>query len=157
MLGENEEANRLSISQFSPNDAEAYIEYEKFLCGVREIMQPLIDNAPPNPFSGSWRERCRAISTLFSLLTAAIKHRNILVPFYELFTGPAKQILDRYFESDILKATLATDAVIGALVSPNQTGSAYVLLHHVMGEAAGKKGVWAYVQGGMGAGSVRFV
>ena len=153
MLGEDEEANRRSISQFSSKDADAYIQYEKFLCGVREIMQPLIDNAPPNPFSDSpWRERYRALSTLSSLLTSAIKYRSILVPFYELFTGPAKQILDRYFESDILKATLATDAVIGALVSPQQNGSAYVLLHHVMGEAAGKKGVWAYVQGGMGAG-----
>ncbi len=39
----------------------------------------------------------------------------------------------------------------GALTSPNQAGSAYVLLHHIMGEAAGRKGVWAYVEGGMGA------
>jgi phytoene dehydrogenase-like protein len=50
-----------------------------------------------------------------------------------------------------LKTTLATDAVIGAMCSPKSLGSAYVLLHHVMGEAAGKKGVWAYVEGGMGA------
>ena len=56
-----------------------------------------------------------------------------------------------WFESDVLKATLATDAVIGAATSPKHGGSAYVLLHHVMGEAAGKKGVWAYVKGGMGA------
>jgi hypothetical protein len=77
--------------------------------------------------------------------------REVLVPFYELFTGPAQQILDRWFESEILKTTLATDAVIGALLSPRQAGSAYVLLHHVMGEAAGRKGVWAYVEGGMGA------
>jgi len=51
----------------------------------------------------------------------------------------------------VLKATLATDAVIGAAISPKHGGSAYVLLHHVMGEAAGRKGVWAYVRGGMGA------
>jgi phytoene dehydrogenase-like protein len=51
----------------------------------------------------------------------------------------------------VLKATLATDAVIGALCSPRTPGSAYVLLHHVMGEAAGRPGVWAYVRGGMGA------
>ncbi len=51
----------------------------------------------------------------------------------------------------MLKATLATDAVIGALCSPRTPGSAYVLLHHVMGEAAGVPGVWAYVRGGMGA------
>jgi phytoene dehydrogenase-like protein len=85
-------------------------------------------------------------------MMALIRHRKVVLPFYELFTGPAKQILDRYFESEILKATLATDAVIGAMVSPRQNGSAYVLLHHVMGEAAGKKGVWAYVEGGMGSG-----
>lgn len=74
-----------------------------------------------------------------------------MVPFYELFVGPAQHILDRWFDSDILKTTLATDAVIGALTSPKQNGSAYVLLHHVMGEACGKKGVWAYIEGGMGA------
>lgn len=50
-----------------------------------------------------------------------------------------------------MKTTLATDAVVGALVSLKQNGSAYVLLHHVMGEAAGKKGVWSYVEGGMGS------
>ncbi len=52
----------------------------------------------------------------------------------------------RWFESDILKTTLATDAVIGAMNSPSQAGSAYVLLHHVMGQAGGKQGVWSYVQ-----------
>jgi phytoene dehydrogenase-like protein len=57
----------------------------------------------------------------------------------------------RWFESEILKTTLATDAVVGALVSLKQNGSAYVLLHHVMGEAGGKKGVWSYVEGGMGS------
>lgn len=76
----------------------------------------------------------------------AWKNRDVLVPFYELFTAPASHILDRWFESEILKTTLATDAVIGALCSPKHAGSAYVLLHHVMGEAAGRQGVWAYVQ-----------
>jgi len=79
------------------------------------------------------------------------KHKEVLIPFYELFTGPASHILDRWFESEMLKTTLATDAVIGANISPKHNGSAYVLLHHVMGEAAGKPGVWAYVEGGMGA------
>jgi phytoene dehydrogenase-like protein len=68
----------------------------------------------------------------------------------ELLTGAARPILDRWFESDILKATLATDAIIGAFLSISSPGSAYVLLHHVMGEAGGARGVWGYVQGGMG-------
>jgi len=72
------------------------------------------------------------------------KHKEALVPFYELFTGPASHILDRWFESDILKTTLATDSIIGANTSPKSIGSAYVLLHHVMGEAAGKSGSHPY-------------
>ena len=62
--------------------------------------------------------------------------------FYELFTGPATQILNRWFEGDILKAMLATDAVIGSMAAPSDPGSAYVLLHHVMGEAAGARKMW---------------
>lgn len=63
--------------------------------------------------------------------------------------APAASILDWWFESDILKGTLASDAVIGANVSPYSPGSGYVLMHHVMGEML-DKGVWAYVEGGMG-------
>ena len=64
--------------------------------------------------------------------------------------APARPILDRWFESEQLKATLATDAIIGAMASPSMPGTAYVLFHHVMGETNGKRGVWAYVRGGMG-------
>ena len=68
----------------------------------------------------------------------------------EVLTGPARPILDRWFESEELKGTLATDAIIGAFASPSMPGTAYVLFHHVMGETNGKRGVWAYVKGGMG-------
>ena len=151
LLGEDEEANKSSIAQFSAKDAEAFVNYELFLGQVREILQPLLDNAPVNVYEGKWREKVRTLQTLYEVTKRAVKHRHILPQFYELFTGNAAQILNRWFESDILKTTLATDAVIGALISPKDTGSSYVLLHHVMGEAAGKKGVWAYVEGGMGS------
>jgi phytoene dehydrogenase-like protein len=68
----------------------------------------------------------------------------------EVLTGAARPILDRWFESEQLKATLATDAIIGAFAAPSMPGTAYVLFHHVMGETNGKKGVWSYVRGGMG-------
>src|SRR5437879_8818080 len=67
-----------------------------------------------------------------------------------LLTGPARPILDRWFESEELKATLATDAIIGAMASPSTPGTGYVLFHHVMGETDGRRGVWGYVRGGMG-------
>ena len=55
------------------------------------------------------------------------------------------------FESEPLKAALATDSCIGAMISPSTPGSGYVLLHHVMGELDGIRGAWGYPEGGMGA------
>ena len=67
-----------------------------------------------------------------------------------VLTAPAQVILDEWFESEELKTTLATDAIIGAMAAPSTPGTGYVLFHHVMGETNGKKGVWGYVRGGMG-------
>jgi phytoene dehydrogenase-like protein len=151
MLGSDETKNARSIAQFSVKDAAAFKQYEDFLGTVRDIVSPLLDSSPPNPFQGRFHERWHAVKTIAKVSQLAWKHSDALVPFYELFTAPASYILDRYFESEILKTTLATDAVIGSLLSPREMGSGYVLLHHVMGEAAGKKGAWAYVEGGMGS------
>lgn len=71
-------------------------------------------------------------------------------PALELLTGAAAPILERWFESEPLRATLASDSIIGAFCAPSTPGSAYVLLHHVMGEAGGARAVWGYVRGGMG-------
>ncbi|KAG0716905.1 Pyridine nucleotide-disulfide oxidoreductase domain-containing protein 2 [Chionoecetes opilio] len=65
-------------------------------------------------------------------------------------TAPATKILNRWLESEPLKATLATDSVIGTMMSPNTPGSGYVLLHHVMAQVAGMQGAWGYPEGGMG-------
>ncbi|MBD14474.1 MAG: amine oxidase [Planctomycetaceae bacterium] len=84
-------------------------------------------------------------------LYGAVKKLGVDLPAaIELLTGAARPILERWFETEVLRATLATDAIIGAFTSISSPGSAYVLLHHVMGEAGGARGVWGYVQGGMG-------
>ena len=160
MMGDDDAMTRASVAQWSTADADALPEYEAFLDSVRDAMQPLLDGPPPanplaarNGLSGgpTLRERLRSATQLASLAGCGYRHRARLTEMYELVTGPAAQLLDRWFDGEVLKTTLATDAVIGAMVSPRQAGSAYVLLHHVMGEAAGRKGVWAYVRGGMGA------
>lgn len=142
-----------SIAQFSRKDAENFPKYDEFLGKVREVVSPLLDMPPPalSLSEGRLREKVQSLRSIKEVAKAAFKNRDVLIPFYELFTAPASHILDRWFESEVLKTTLATDAVIGASVSPKHAGSAYVLLHHVMGEAAGKKGVWSYIEGGMGA------
>ena len=147
LLGSDDAKNAASIARFSKADAEAFPRYEAFLSDVRAIVSPLLDGPPPEAGGGA-REKLSALWRVRAATRAASASPETLAPLTELLTAPAAHILDRWFESDVLKATLATDAVIGALVSPRTPGSAYVLLHHVMGEAAGRPGVWAYVQGG---------
>ena len=138
-----------AIGAFSVADARAYPEYQAFLTRVARQVEPFMAEPPPElppgwlslPGDlGLWRRAWRALRELGPELPRAV----------ELLTGAAAPILERWFESEPLKATLATDAVIGAFHPPSAPGSGYVLLHHVMGEAGGERGVWAYVRGGMG-------
>src|SRR4029079_9878561 len=87
----------------------------------------------------------------FNLLGALRGLGEDLPEALEMLAGTAKTILDRWFESDVLKGTLATDAIIGTFQPISAPGTAYVLLHHVMGSAGRARGVWGYVEGGMGA------
>lgn len=152
-----------SIAQFSQRDAEAIDRYEEYLGEIRDVLQPFLDNSCPEfsdidfssilkmatSFTMSKKSNLRQ-NPLFEIL-GALKSDQTVVNLIELMSSPASKILDQYFESEILKTTLATDAVIGSTLSPRDTGSAYVLLHHVMGESEGLKGVWSYAKGGMGA------
>ena len=68
-----------------------------------------------------------------------------------LFGQSAGDLLDSWFESDPIKAVLGFDFIVGTYASPYSPGSAYVLLHHCLGETNGKKGMWGHAIGGMGA------
>src|SRR6185369_10522064 len=92
--------------------------------------------------------------TLIQLAKTAWNFRKLGVDgqkAIEILTGAANPILDRWFESEEVKTTISTDAIIGAFATPSMPGTAYVLFHHVMGECDGVRGVWGYVRGGMGA------
>ncbi|KAG0567287.1 hypothetical protein KC19_7G123900 [Ceratodon purpureus] len=103
-------------------------------------------------FAGRVADGWSKSKVLGSLLKRSSKlKQHEITSFVELLLAPASKVLNNWFESDVLKATLATDAVIGAMASVHTPGSGYVLLHHVMGETNGSRGVWSYVEGGMGA------
>ncbi|HUG91741.1 MAG TPA: NAD(P)/FAD-dependent oxidoreductase [Planctomycetaceae bacterium] len=157
LLGPDREANLREIGKFSQRDAEAYPRYEAFLSRVAECLEPVLESTPPDllPLPAAWRrigvrKRLRDVRRGWSLYTALRRLGEDLPAAIELLTGAARTILDRWFESDALKATLATDAVIGTFQPISAPGTAYVLLHHVMGSAGGERGVWGYVEGGMG-------
>ncbi len=145
LLGHDDEANRREIAEFSTRDAEAYPRYDAMLTRVAEVLEPILQSPPPRV-----PPRLGDVARWWRYLQAARRLGDDFRTAVELMAAPATRILDRYFESEPLKATLATDAIIGAFAAPSTPGSAYVLLHHVMGEAGGKRGVWGYVRGGMG-------
>ena len=146
MLGADEALNRREIAKFSARDAESYPKYVEMLERVAKVIEPTLLQTPPNPVRPG-------IGDLLALgkLGLAVKGLDgSMGEALEILTGAARPILDRWFESEQLKATLATDAIIGAFASPSMPGTAYVLFHHVMGETNGARGVWSYVKGGMG-------
>ena len=148
-LGSDAELNRREISKFSRRDADAYERYEAMLGRMVEVLEPTLDRPPPDPLAGISRP-----GELFNLARLGLGARRLgkeLYPFLAMLTGSAARLLDEWFESEELKVTLATDAIIGAMASPKTPGTAYVLFHHVMGETDGARGVWGYVRGGMGA------
>jgi phytoene dehydrogenase-like protein len=147
MMGGDTKLTHEQIGKFSKKDAEAYPKYEAMLERVADVLEPTLVQKPPNLLRPGVRDLWR----LFKLGWAFRAMGTRMSEAVEVLTGPARNILDRWFESEQLKATLATDAVIGAMASPSMPGTAYVLFHHVMGETNGKRGVWAYVKGGMGS------
>eukprot|EP00850_Spirogloea_muscicola_P021807 SM000262S09886 [mRNA] locus=s262:47966:52629:- [translate_table: standard] len=157
LMGPDSELNNAEISKFSKADAKAYPKYEQMLGKFTAFLDPLLDTVPPEPLSwrqGGWRlseQWQQTRSTAGMLRRLAAMGAKSTLEFAELMLAPAATVLDRWFQADVLKATLATDAVIGAMASPHTLGSGYVLLHHVMGETDGKRGVWSFVEGGMGS------
>lgn len=156
-LGPDEALCHREISKFSRRDAVAYPKYNQLLARVAAVLEPTLAKAAPDPLplNKSWRKvgvgkRLRDTAKLWELHQSMAKLGDDMPAAIELLSGAARPFLERWFESEVLRATLATDAIIGAFASISSPGTAYVLLHHVMGEAGGARGVWGYVQGGMG-------
>ncbi|KAK9964155.1 hypothetical protein ABG768_005353 [Culter alburnus] len=153
LLGADLAMTQKEIRKFSEKDAKAYPDFLTYLERLACAIHPLLDAPPvdiPGLTQGSLRKRISALRSLKPLLKSGLKLGKNIPDFYELVTAPVMKVLNRWFESEPLRATLATDSVIGANTSPNNPGSGYVLLHHVMGELEKEKGAWGYVEGGMG-------
>eukprot|EP00268_Persea_americana_P025287 TRINITY_DN24654_c0_g1_i4.p1 TRINITY_DN24654_c0_g1~~TRINITY_DN24654_c0_g1_i4.p1 ORF type:complete len:342 (+),score=68.49 TRINITY_DN24654_c0_g1_i4:295-1320(+) len=158
LLGPDAAFNHAEISKFSKKDAEAYPRYEKQLQTFCNFMDSILDSPTPeirhDVESLTDRLKDKLQKSVFwshRLQQALSLGQKDIVDFMELLVSPASKVLNNWFEGDVLKATLATDAVIGSTASVHTPGSGYVLLHHVMGETDGDRGIWSYVEGGMGS------
>ena len=147
VLGGSAAQNRDEIARFSERDARVYSEYEAFLERIADAIEPSLDLPPPQV---GWNG-IEGLRSLRAAAGAAWKLGRELPRAARVLLGPARELICEWFDSEPLRATLATDAVIGAFAAPSSPGTGYVLFHHVMGEIGGERGVWAYVRGGMGA------
>jgi len=138
---------RKEIARHSKRDAEGYDRYLSDLDAVVRLLKKWLLRAPPN--AGAKVSALPKIVTLGRDMAGLSLGETRIVHDFALRS--ASEVLDRYFETDIVKALFAFDGIVGNFASPHSAGTAYVLLHHLFGEAAGVPGAWGHAIGGMGS------
>jgi phytoene dehydrogenase-like protein len=133
-----------SIARLSPHDAEAYARFDASFEHVAKLLKDLLFVVPPN----------MTLRDLPSWMRTAARFRRWtgrdIAEIVRLFTMSAADFLDEWFQDDRVKGAMATQAIIGGWCGPMTPGSAYVLMHHWIGEIDGHFGAWGWVKGGMG-------
>ena len=142
------DAHRREIQRFSLRDAEAYDRYSADVVRQCRFIRPLLLRTPPDPASMRPRD-------LQELLYLGRKFHDLteteMADTVRFWTMSIAEYLDEYFENPVVKAGFALSGIIGTALGPCSPGSAYVLLHHYMGDVDGATGAWGFARGGMGA------
>ncbi len=145
--GDHDETRR-ELYRHSPRDAEAYDEYGRLMHFMAQAVKPILGMVPPDPTSFDPRD-------LLALLRLGKHFRGLgaqrLHALVKLMTMSSADFLDEWFETDVLKATKSASGIIGTFLGPRSPGTAYVLLHHYMGELDGVFRAWGFAKGGTGA------
>src|SRR5213083_2091096 len=136
------------IARHSKLDAEAYDEFGKAMQAMCRFVKPILGMVPPDPATLNPRELMKLlfIGRRFQGLTSDDKYNQV-----QLMTMSAVDFLDQWFETDVLKATMSASGIIGTFLGVRSPGTAYVLLHHYMGEIDGAFRSWGFARGGTGA------
>src|SRR6188508_1781859 len=139
---------RREIARHSRLDAEAYDEYGKAMVEMGRFVKPILTMTPPDPTSLDPRglRDLLFLGRRFQGLSDQDKYNQI-----QLMTMSAVDFLDQWFETDVLKATMSASGIIGTFLGVRSPGTAYVLLHHYMGEIDGAFRSWGLSRGGTGA------
>jgi len=135
------------IGKFSAADAAAYPAYESHMQKIGQVLGPMLDEIPPR--LGSRRPADLARQGMLLRHLRKLDARGA-VDITRLLTGSIADLLDRYFESDALRGLLSVSGVIGTWAGPRSPGTAYVVLHHHIGDTDGHAGAWGFPRGGMG-------
>ncbi len=146
-LPEDPVARRKEIAKFSAADAAAYPAYEAHLAGIARVLGPMLDEIPPRLGSRRPGDLARQVMLLRHLRKLDARGT---VDVTRLLTGSIADLLDAYFESDAMRGVLSVSGVIGTWAGPRSAGTAYVMLHHHIGDLDGHAGAWGFPRGGMG-------
>jgi phytoene dehydrogenase-like protein len=138
---------RAEIAKFSARDAASYDAYEAHMAGMAAVLGPMLNEIPPRLGSRRPADLLRQGMLLRHLRKVDTR---AAVDITRLLTGSIADLLDGYFESDAVRGLLSVSGVIGTWSGPRSAGSAYVTLHHHLGNADGQAGAWGFPRGGMG-------
>jgi phytoene dehydrogenase-like protein len=140
--------NRRELARHSLRDAEAYDEFGRLMHQMSRAVKPLLGMVPPDPASLAPRDLAglARLGGYFRGLGAGKFHA-----LHKLLTMSSADYLDEWFETEALKATKSASGIIGTLLGPRSPGTAYVLLHHYMGEIDGVFRAWGFAKGGNGS------
>ncbi|MFO1035641.1 MAG: NAD(P)/FAD-dependent oxidoreductase [Geminicoccaceae bacterium] len=139
---------RREMARHSARDAESYDRYALAVMRQCRFIKPLLLRTPPDPTSFKLRD-LRGLWEIGSRFWELGEEQMYdTVRFWTMSVG---DFIDEHFESDLLKAHMAGSAIIGTALGPYSPGTAYVLLHHYMGEVDGAIGAWGFARGGMGS------
>src|ERR687895_2129708 len=135
------------IRRWSAQDAEAYVEYGRLMVDMARFIKPVLSQVPPDPGRIDVREWLPLLGLLQDFRALPQRHQGT---FVQLMTMSAVDFLSQWFETDPLIATMAASGVIGTFQGIRSPGTAYVLLHHYMGEIDGAFRAWGIPRGGTG-------
>ncbi len=135
------------LRRWSKLDVEAYEEYGRLMVDMARFIKPILAIVPPDPASNDPRPLLPLGGLLRSFQRLSERQQQV---FVQLMTMSAADFLDQWFETDPLKATMAASGIIGTFQGVRSPGTAYVLLHHYMGEIDGAFRAWGIPKGGTG-------
>ena len=135
------------IRRHSRLDAEAYDEFSKLMTPMCRFVKPLLSMVPPDPTTLNPKDLKQLNFLVQRFRELSSDERYTLV---QLMTMSAADFLDQWFETDVLKATMSASGIIGTFLGIRSPGTAYVLLHHYMGEIDGAFRSWGFSRGGTG-------
>jgi phytoene dehydrogenase-like protein len=149
LYADDAKKNHESVARFSKRDAETLPLWDEWLAGVAAVLGPLLLHVPPKLGSMTLGDLLETVRTAWKVRKLGVRG---VADVTKLFTMSVTDLLNEWFESDAVKAALTINGVIGTWAGPEEPGTAYVMLHHSIGDVGdGHLGSWGFPEGGMGA------